>query len=134
MFGNVPWVGPAALRATRPNAIPCFALTGTAKDCDSVKWYWPKLTDLKESEKAAHEGAGVCFLVAGGTAIIDSNASIGSRSNETIHPAKRTIASATTMRRLLRAKFTTLRIIYCSLCIRKKRIEFARRKRLCCRR
>jgi hypothetical protein len=36
-----------------------------------VKWYWPELTNLKESEKAAHEGAaGVCFLVAGGTAII----------------------------------------------------------------
>lgn len=35
-----------------------------------MKWYWPELTDLKESEKAAHEGAGVCFLVAGGTAII----------------------------------------------------------------
>jgi len=35
-----------------------------------VKWYWPELTDLKESEKAAHEGAGACFLVAGGTAII----------------------------------------------------------------
>jgi len=35
-----------------------------------VKRYWPKLTDLKESEKAAHEGAGVCFLIAGGTAII----------------------------------------------------------------
>ena len=35
-----------------------------------MKWYWPKVTDLKESEKAAHEGAGACFLVAGGTAII----------------------------------------------------------------
>ena len=35
-----------------------------------MKWYWPELTDLKESEKAAHEGAGVCFLVAGGSAII----------------------------------------------------------------
>jgi hypothetical protein len=45
-------------------------LTGNAEDCDSVKWYWPELTDLKESEKAAHEGAGVCFLVAGGTAIV----------------------------------------------------------------
>jgi hypothetical protein len=45
-------------------------LTGNAEDSDSVKWYWPELTDLKESEKAAHEGAGVCFLVAGGTAII----------------------------------------------------------------
>ena len=35
-----------------------------------MKWYWPKLTDLKESEKAAHQGAVVCFLVAGGTAIV----------------------------------------------------------------
>lgn len=35
-----------------------------------MKWYWPELTDLKESEKAARQGAGVCFLVAGVTAII----------------------------------------------------------------
>lgn len=35
-----------------------------------MKWYWPELTDLKESEKAAHEGAVVCFLVAGVSAII----------------------------------------------------------------
>lgn len=35
-----------------------------------MKWYWPQLTDLKESEKAAHEGAGVCVLVAGCTAVI----------------------------------------------------------------
>ncbi len=35
-----------------------------------MKWYWPELTNLEESEKAAHEGAGVCFVVAGGAAII----------------------------------------------------------------
>lgn len=37
-----------------------------------MKWYWPELTNLKESEKASREGAGVCFLVAGGTAVIAS--------------------------------------------------------------
>lgn len=31
--------------------------------------YWPKLTSLKEAEKAAHEGAGVCFVIAVFTAI-----------------------------------------------------------------
>lgn len=35
-----------------------------------MKWYWPELTDPKGSEKAAHEGAGVCFLVAVVSAII----------------------------------------------------------------
>jgi len=29
-----------------------------------MKWYWPKLTSLKEAEEAAHAGAGVCFLIA----------------------------------------------------------------------
>jgi hypothetical protein len=36
----------------------------------AMKWYWPELTDLKESEQAAHQGAGVCFFIAAGTAII----------------------------------------------------------------
>ncbi len=35
-----------------------------------MSWYWPKLTDLKESEEAAHQGAGVCFFIAGVTAIV----------------------------------------------------------------
>jgi len=35
-----------------------------------VKWYWPELTGPKESEKAAHGGASVCFLVAGVTATL----------------------------------------------------------------
>ncbi len=35
-----------------------------------LKWFWPELADVKESEKAAREGAAVCFLVAGGSAII----------------------------------------------------------------
>jgi hypothetical protein len=35
-----------------------------------MKWYWPKLTGLKESEQASHQGAGVCFFIAGVTAIV----------------------------------------------------------------
>jgi hypothetical protein len=34
-----------------------------------VKWYWPELTSPEDSEKAARGGAGVCFLVAGVTAM-----------------------------------------------------------------
>jgi len=35
-----------------------------------MKWYWPKLTSLKEAEQAAHEGAGACFVIAVFTAIV----------------------------------------------------------------
>ena len=35
-----------------------------------MKWYWPELTDLKESGGAAHQGAGACFFIAGVTAIV----------------------------------------------------------------
>jgi len=35
-----------------------------------MKWYWPKLTGLKEAEQAAHQGAGVCFVIAVFTAIV----------------------------------------------------------------
>jgi hypothetical protein len=35
-----------------------------------MHWYWPKLTGLKEAERAAHEGAGVCFVIAVFTAIV----------------------------------------------------------------
>jgi hypothetical protein len=35
-----------------------------------MKWYWPKVTGLKEAEQAAHEGAGVCFVIATFTAIV----------------------------------------------------------------
>ena len=35
-----------------------------------MSWYWPRLTDLKESEEAAHQGAGACFFVASVTAIV----------------------------------------------------------------
>ncbi len=35
-----------------------------------MKWYWPKLTGLKESEQAAHQGAGACLLIAVATAIM----------------------------------------------------------------
>lgn len=35
-----------------------------------MNWYWPKLTGLKEAEKAAHEGAGVCCIIAVFTSIV----------------------------------------------------------------
>src|ERR1019366_643354 len=35
-----------------------------------MKWYWPKLTGLKEAEQAAHQGAGVCFVISVFTAIV----------------------------------------------------------------
>jgi hypothetical protein len=35
-----------------------------------MKWYWPKLTGLEESEQAARQGAGACFLIAVITAIM----------------------------------------------------------------
>ena len=35
-----------------------------------MKWYWPKLTGLKEAEQAAHQGAGVCFVITVFTAIV----------------------------------------------------------------
>jgi hypothetical protein len=35
-----------------------------------MKWYWPELTGLQESEQAAHYGAGVCFFIAGVTTIV----------------------------------------------------------------
>jgi hypothetical protein len=38
--------------------------------CAHMKWYWPKVTGLKEAERAAHEGAGVCFVIAAFTAIV----------------------------------------------------------------
>jgi hypothetical protein len=34
-----------------------------------MRWYWPKLTGLKEAEEAAHAGAGVCFVIAVFTAV-----------------------------------------------------------------
>jgi hypothetical protein len=35
-----------------------------------MRWFWPKLAGLKEAEQAAHEGAGVCFVIAVFTAIV----------------------------------------------------------------
>ena len=51
-----------------------------------MRWYWPELTDLQDSEKAAHQGAGVCFLVAGVTAIIAGTSALLGRPVLGMHP------------------------------------------------
>ena len=35
-----------------------------------MRWYWPKLETLEDAEKAAHEGAAVCFVIAAFMALV----------------------------------------------------------------